>query len=149
MSIEVRSAKPQAKAREHYRHFVAITTRWSDNDIYGHINNAVYYTYFDAAVNSTLIERGLLDIHAGTAIGLVVETQCHYFAPLAFPQVLEAGLRVAHLGNSSVRYDIGIFPRGAELAAACGHLVHVLVDRSSRRPTAFNPAWRAALTNLT
>ena len=141
--------KPQPKPRDYYRQLTPITTRWNDNDVYGHINNAVYYTYFDAVVNSAMITRGLLDIHAGTSICLVVETQCHYFTPLAFPQPLDAGLRVAHLGTSSVRYELGIFAEGAPLAAACGQLVHVLVDRASRRPVPFNSVWRDALQTLT
>lgn len=126
--------RPQAKSREHYRVFRAIGTRWMDNDVYGHVNNVVYYSWFDTAVNAWLIEQGALDIHAGEVIGLVIETQCNYFAPLAFPQTIEAGLRVAHLGSSSVRYEVGLFAQGEPLAAACGHFVHVYVDRQTRRP---------------
>jgi acyl-CoA thioester hydrolase len=121
--------------REHYRRFIALATRWMDNDIYGHLNNVVYYSLFDSAVNRYLIEAGVLDIRAGGVIGLVVETHCNYFAPLAFPQPIEAGLRVARIGTSSVRYEIGIFAEGAPLSAASGHFVHVYVDRASRRPT--------------
>ncbi len=98
------ASRPQARPRSDYRVFRAIGTRWADNDIYGHVNNVVYYGWFDTAVNAHLIESGALDIHTGSVIGLVVETQCHYFEPLAFPQTVWAGLRVAHLGNSSVRY---------------------------------------------
>ena len=105
-----------------------------DNDIYGHVNNVVYYSWFDTAVNAWLIEQGALDIHEGPVIGLVIETQCNYFAPLAFPQTIEAGLRVAHLGSSSVRYEVGLFAQGEPLSAACGHFVHVYVDRETRRP---------------
>ncbi len=133
------SARPQPLPRAHYRAFRSIGTRWMDNDVYGHVNNVVYYSWFDTAVNAHLIEHGALDIHAGGVIGLVVETQCHYFASLAFPQTVEAGLRVAHVGRSSVRYEVGIFAAGAELCAARGHFVHVYVDRDSRRPVAALP----------
>ena len=128
------SAKPQPQGREAYRAFRSITTRWMDNDVYGHVNNVVYYSWFDTAVNATLIEQGVLDIHGGQTIGLVIETQCNYFAPLAFPQTIEAGIRVARLGNSSVRYEVGLFAQGQPLTAAHGHFVHVYVDRDTRRP---------------
>lgn len=131
--------RPQPLPRTHFRAFRPIGTRWMDNDIYGHVNNVVYYSWFDTAVNGHLIEQGALDIHAGDVIGLVVETQCHYFAPLAFPQPVEAGLRVAHIGRSSVRYEVGIFAVGADTCAARGHFVHVYVDRDSRRPVAALP----------
>lgn len=126
--------RPQALPRSAYRVFRPIGTRWSDNDIYGHVNNVVYYSWFDTAVNAHLIEQGALDIHGGEVIGLVIETQCNYFAPLAFPQTVWAGLRVAHLGSSSVRYEVGLFAEGEDLAAACGHFVHVYVNRETRRP---------------
>lgn len=126
--------RPQALPRSAYRVFRPIGTRWSDNDIYGHVNNVVYYSWFDTAVNAHLIEQGALDIHGGDVIGLVIETQCNYFAPLAFPQTVWAGLRVAHLGSSSVRYEVGLFADGEDLAAACGHFVHVYVNRATRRP---------------
>lgn len=132
--------RPQPLPRTHFRAFRPIGTRWMDNDIYGHVNNVVYYSWFDTAVNGHLIEQGALDIHGGDVIGLVVETQCHYFAPLAFPQPVEAGLRVAHIGRSSVRYEVGIFVAGAQTCAARGHFVHVYVDRDSRRPVAALPA---------
>ncbi len=132
--------RPQPLPRTHFRVFRPIGTRWMDNDIYGHVNNVVYYSWFDTAVNGHLIEQGALDIHGGDVIGLVVETQCHYFAPLAFPQPVEAGLRVAHIGRSSVRYEVGIFVAGAQTCAARGHFVHVYVDRDSRRPVAALPA---------
>lgn len=128
------SPRPQALPRSAYRVFRPIGTRWSDNDIYGHVNNVVYYSWFDTAVNAHLIEQGALDIHGGDVIGLVIETQCNYFAPLAFPQTVWAGLRVAHLGSSSVRYEVGLFADGEDLAAACGHFVHVYVNRETRRP---------------
>ena len=129
------STKPAPEPRERYRAFHEITTRWEDNDVYGHVNNVVYYSWFDTAVNAHLVEQGVLDIHRGDTIGLVIETQCNYFAPVAFPQVVEAGLRVARLGRSSVRYEVGIFAHGESLTVAKGHFVHVYVDRASRRPT--------------
>jgi acyl-CoA thioester hydrolase len=125
--------------RAHFRVFRPIVTRWMDNDVYGHVNNVVYYSWFDTAVNGYLIEQDALDIHAGEVIGLVVETQCQYFAPLAFPQAVEVGLRVAHIGRSSVRYELGIFAAGADPCAARGHFVHVYVDRAQRRPVASLP----------
>jgi acyl-CoA thioester hydrolase len=118
--------------------------------VYGHVNNVVYYSWFDTAVNGYLIESQALDIHAGAVIGLVVETQCHYFAPLAFPQTVEAGIRVAHRGRSSVRYEVGLFGAGQELCAARGHFVHVYVDRQTRRPAGELPAaLQAALHRIT
>ena len=143
------SAKPQAEGREAYKAFRPITTRWMDNDVYGHVNNVVYYSWFDTAVNATLIEQGVLDIHGGHTIGLVIETQCNYFAPLAFPQTIEAGLRVAHLGSSSVRYEVGLFAQGEPLTAAKGHFVHVYVDRQTRRPVALPAALKQFLETLT
>lgn len=141
--------RPSAHRRERYRHFLPIQTRWSDNDAYGHVNNVVYYSFFDTAVNAYLIEAGALDIHAGPVIGLVVETKCNYFAPLAFPQAVDAGLRVAHLGRSSVRYEIGLFGAGEPETAAAGHFVHVYVDRATRRPVStLPPALVAALEPL-
>jgi acyl-CoA thioester hydrolase len=128
------AARPQTRARSDYRVFRTIGTRWMDNDLYGHVNNVVYYSWFDTAVNGWLIEQGALDIHHGGVIGLVIETHCNYFAPLAFPQNVQAGLRVEHLGSSSVRYEVGLFAEGGEMAAACGHFVHVYVDRETRRP---------------
>jgi acyl-CoA thioester hydrolase len=104
--------KPHPETRDAYKAFRTITTRWMDNDAYGHVNNVVYYSWFDTVVNAHLIEQGVLDIHQGETIGLVIETQCNYFAPLAFPQIVEAGLRVAQLGSSSVRYEVGLFAPG-------------------------------------
>ena len=121
--------------RAHYRALREIGTRWSDNDIYGHINNIVYYGWFDTAVNAWLIEAGLLDIDRGDPIGLVVETGCRYFSPLTYPEPVEIGLAVEHLGRSSVRYRLGVFAKGAPEAAAEGHFVHVYVGRGDRRPT--------------
>jgi acyl-CoA thioester hydrolase len=142
------SRKPQAEPRSAYRAFHAITTRWMDNDAYGHVNNVVYYSWFDTAVNGHLIEQGALDIHSSPVIGLVVETQCNYFTPVAFPQAVEAGLRVAHLGQSSVRYEVGLFIRGEEHTAAKGHFVHVYVDRESRRPAVLPTKLRSVLEAL-
>jgi acyl-CoA thioester hydrolase len=128
------SARPAPESRQAYRVFRDITTRWMDNDIYGHINNVVYYAWFDAAVNAHLIEQGALDIHTGQTIGLVVETHCNYFSPLSFPQTVQAGIRVASIGSSSVRYEIGLFAQGEDECAAKGHFIHVYVDRQTRRP---------------
>ncbi len=127
-------------SRRSYRHFLAIPTRWMDNDAYGHINNVVYYSYFDTVVNRYLIEAGVLDVQRGAVIGLVVETHCNYFSPLSFPQTVDTGLRVARLGASSVRYEIGLFGGGEPMTAACGHFIHVYVDRETRRPVAELPA---------
>jgi acyl-CoA thioester hydrolase len=126
--------RPTPEPRSAYRAFQTITTRWMDNDVYGHVNNVVYYSWFDTAVNRHLIEQGALDIHSGSTIGLVVETQCHYFSPIAFPQRVTAGIRVAHVGKSSVRYEVGLFADDEPVCAAKGHFVHVYVDRESRRP---------------
>ena len=134
--------------REDYRHFLGIATRWMDNDVYGHVNNVVYYSWFDTVVNRYLIERGVLDIEKSPVIGLVVETQCQYFSPVSFPDTVHAGLRVAKLGSSSVRYEIGLFRNDEPLAAARGHFVHVYVDRASNRPTPLPGALRAALVPL-
>lgn len=141
----VRHAAP---ARCAYPQFFPLQTRWSDNDVYGHVNNVVYYSYFDTAVNGWLIDAGVLDIHAGGDIGLVVETQCHYYSPLAFPQRIEAGLRVGQTGRCSVRYEIALFAQGAGQAAAAGHFVHVYVDRATRRPVALPPALLQAIQLL-
>ncbi|HWS74415.1 MAG TPA: thioesterase family protein [Quisquiliibacterium sp.] len=138
----------QRLPREAYRHWLPITTRWMDNDVYGHVNNVVYYAYFDTVVNRWLIERGALDIHAGPVIGLVVSSACDYYGPLSFPQTVEAGLRVARLGNSSVRYQIGLFAEGAAAPSAQGEFVHVYVDRDSRRPVALPDPVRRALEPL-
>ena len=142
------STKPAPEPRDAYPVFRRITTRWMDNDAYGHVNNVVYYSWFDTAVNAHLIEQGVLDIERGTTIGLVIETQCNYFAPLAFPQTVDAGIRVARLGNSSVRYDVGLFAQGETLTAAKGHFIHVYVDRATRRPVHLPPALKSVLEKL-
>jgi acyl-CoA thioester hydrolase len=143
--------RPHAEPRSAYKAFRDIATRWSDNDLYGHVNNVVYYSWFDTAVNGLLIERGALDIHAGEVIGLVVETQCNYFAPLAFPDAVVAGIRVAHRGASSVRYEVALFPGNNEAAgcAAKGHFIHVYVDRQTRRPVPLPPKLVSILETLT
>lgn len=143
------SSRAQPAFRADYRAFRSIGTRWADNDVYGHANNVVYYSWFDTAVNAHLIEEGALDIHAGEVIGLVVETHCNYFSPLAFPQTVEAGIRVAEIGTSSVRYEIGLFAQGAERAAAQGHFIHVYVDRARRRPVSLPEKLKSVLENLT
>jgi acyl-CoA thioester hydrolase len=142
------SERPQAEGRKAYRHFTQIATRWMDNDVYGHVNNVVYYSLFDTAVNGYLIESGALDIHRGEVIGLVVETHCNYFAPIEFPKKVDAGIRVARIGGSSVRYEIGLFAEGEPMTAAKGHFVHVYVDRESRRPNALPAPFLRALQRL-
>lgn len=128
-----------------YAWFLPVTTRWMDNDVYGHVNNAHYYSLFDSAINRFLIERGGLDIHRGDVVGYVVSSSCDYFAPVAFPEALEVGLRVERLGNSSARYGLALFRAGDELARAAGAVVHVFVDRASSRPTPLPARIRAAL----
>jgi acyl-CoA thioester hydrolase len=134
--------------RADYKTFRTITTRWMDNDAYGHMNNVVHYSLFDTAVNGWLIEGGVLDIHKGEQIGLVVETGCRYFAEMAFPDVVHAGIRVAKLGNSSVRYEIGLFRNDEAETAAEGFFVHVYVDAKTRRPAPLNPALRTLLESI-
>ena len=135
----------ETRPRAAYRRWRDLPTRWADNDIYGHINNAAYYGFFDTLVNSFLIEEAGLDIHYGAIIGLVVETGCNYFAPLAYPDLIEGGLRVAKIGRSSVRYEIALFKPGEAEPAAQGHFVHVYVDRETRRPAPLPDAMRVAL----
>ena len=142
------SHRPAPLPREHFPLFRSIHTRWMDNDVYGHVNNVVHYSLFDTAVNGYLIEAGALDIHHGAVIGLVVQTQCHYFESIAFPQTVHAGIRVAHLGRSSVRYELGLFADETPLAAAVGQFVHVYVDRATRRPVPLPPTLLAALQPL-
>jgi acyl-CoA thioester hydrolase len=139
---------PNPEARTAYRFFRPISTRWMDNDVYGHVNNVVYYAYFDTVVNGYLIAEGGLDFTDGPVIGLCVESYCRYLAPVAFPDALEAGLRVAHVGRSSVRYEIGIFQNEAPSASAQGHFVHVYVDRVTRRPVELPPLLRRAVERV-
>lgn len=135
-------------SRAAYVHFCDIATRWMDNDMYGHVNNVVYYSWFDTAVNQYLIRRGVLDPLNSSVIGLVVETQCRYFSSVAFPDLVRVGVRVGKIGSSSVRYELGIFRNDEDLACAEGHFVHVYVDRASNRPTPLQPEFRAALESL-
>ena len=141
-------SRPERRGRDAYLHFTTITTRWSDNDAYGHVNNTIYYQWFDSAVNALLIGAGLLDIHHGDPIGLVVETGCTYFAPLGFPGDVEAGIAIDRLGGSSVTYRIGIFAAGSDEPAAQGHFTHVYVARQSRRPVQLPDDWREKLLQL-
>jgi acyl-CoA thioester hydrolase len=141
--------RPQPSLRSAFRTFRAITTRWADNDLYGHMNNVVHYSLFDTAVNAWLIENGLLDPHGGPFIGMVAETGCRYHAEMGFPDVVTAGLRVGRLGNSSVRYEIGLFRNDEEKASAEGYFVHVYVDRATRRPRPMEPKLRRALEGIT
>ncbi|AVX11567.1 acyl-CoA thioesterase [Stutzerimonas stutzeri] len=134
--------------RRDYKHFQSITTRWHDNDIYGHVNNVVYYGFFDTAVNNYLIQQGGLDIQDGDIVGFVVSSACDYFASIAYPDLIEVGLRVARLGNSSVQYELAIFREGEQEACAAGRFVHVFVERASNRPTAIPGRLRAALEAL-
>jgi acyl-CoA thioester hydrolase len=140
---------PEVETADLYRYFQPITTRWMDNDVYGHINNVTYYSYFDTIANHFLIHEGGLDIVTSPVIGLVVESRCTYRAPLAYPDTLRAGLRVDKLGNRSVTYGIGIFKEGEEQAAAHGYFVHVFVDRQSRKATPMPERLREALARIT
>ena len=145
MTVSVSTDTPQ---RHDYAHFLRMPTRWLDNDIYGHVNNVNYYSFFDTAVNRYLIDQGVLDIHHGQVIAFVVETQCRYLAPIAFPDNIDAGIRVGHLGSRSVRYEIGLFRNDDNSAAAYGHFVHVYVDRSTQRSIAIPDDTRHALQQL-
>jgi acyl-CoA thioester hydrolase len=141
-------AKRQPETRERFPHFLTITTRWMDNDVYRHVNNVHYYSFFDTAVNEYMMRSGVLDLDGSPVICLVVETGCQYFSPIAFPDAVHCGLRVAHLGTSSVRFEIGIFRNDDPHAAAQGHFVHVTCDRNSHRPAAMPADMRAALEKL-
>ncbi len=134
--------------RDDYRAFRVLGTRWADNDAYGHMNNVVHYALFDTAVNGWMIAGGFLDVRGGAEVGLVVETGCRYFAEMGFPDEVTAGLRVAHLGRSSVRWEVGLFRNAEEVASAEGFFVHVWVDRATRRPVPVPGALRAALEGL-
>jgi acyl-CoA thioester hydrolase len=142
------TTRPSPESRSAYRYLRPIPTRWMDNDVYGHVNNVTYYSYFDTVVNGYLIEQGALDIAASSVIGLMVETHCNYFAPIAFPDIVTAGLRVTHRGRSSVRYEIGIFRADDETASAQGHFVHVYVERASGKPVALPDALQRAVADL-
>ena len=142
------SGRSPAEPRSAFPHFLEITTRWNDNDPYRHVNNAVYYEYFDTVVNQFLIENGALDLERSDVIGLVVETQCRFFSQIAFPSKVHAGLRVSHLGTSSVRYEIGLFRDESESAAAQGHFVHVYIDRGTNRPVSLPPKLKELLSTI-
>ena len=136
------------ETRDRFVHFLAIPTRWMDNDLYGHVNNVVYYSYFDTVINQYLIAQGGLDIAQAPVIGIAAESLCRFRRELTFPQVVEAGLRVAHLGNSSVRYEIGLFTQDQEQAAATGYFVHVFVRRDTNKPVPIPSTIRQALERL-
>lgn len=142
------STKRQATSRARYRHLYTMETRWADNDAYGHVNNTVYYQFFDTAVNRRLVEAGALDIGNSDVIGLVVETQCTYFSPVSFPDLVTVGLKVLHLGNSSVRYEIAVFRNEQDEASAVGEFVHVYVDRKTNRPVPIPANVREVLVPL-
>lgn len=139
---------PAPHLRSEYQYLQPVSTRWHDNDIYGHVNNVTYYSYFDSAVNTYLIEQGGLDIHDGNVVGFVVSSSCDYFASIAFPDRIEIGLRVGKLGNSSVQYELAVFKDGVEEACAAGRFVHVFVDRASNRPVSIPEPLRGALARL-
>lgn len=141
-------SKPEIPTREDYRVFYPIITRWSDNDIYGHVNNVIYYSWFDSVANRYLIEQGGLDISDGQIVGYVVNSGCQYHAPVTYPEPIEAGLRVDRLGNSSVQYGIAIFREGEQRAAAHGHFVHVFVERAENRSVPIPENLRRALERL-
>ena len=136
------------EARAAYPRFRALPTRWKDNDVYGHVNNVVAYALFDTVVNGFLVEAGVLDIDGSPEIGLVVETGCRFFRPVSFPDTIHGGLRVAHLGRGSVRYEVGLFREEEDAAAAQGHFVHVYVQRDTRRAADVPAGTRAALEPL-
>ena len=142
------ATRPVAPHRREFRHFQTLTTRWRDNDAYGHVNNVVYYEWFDTVVNAYLIESGALDVATSPVIGFVVETGCTYFAPLAYPEPVDVGLAVERIGRSSVQYALGVFGRNAATAAAAGRFVHVYVDRSTEKSVALPGTLSAALTGL-
>ena len=140
-------SRPAPTTQADFTHFLAIPTRWMDNDVYGHVNNVVYYSYFDTVINQYLIEMGGLDPHDGTVVGMAVETGCRFHRSLAFPDIVQAGLRIGHLGRTSVRYEIGIFRNDEPEACADGHFVHVFVERATQRPVPIPEPIRAALSS--
>ena len=144
--------RPTPEPRHAYHLFRRTDTRWADNDAYGHVNNVVYYAWFDTAVNAYLIAAGALDIHNGETIGLVVETHCNYFLPVTFPQPVEIGIRIAHVGSTSVRYELGVFTANTAdefvVCAAKGHFIHVYVDKLTRRPAHLSPIFKSVLEKL-
>lgn len=142
------SDRPVPSLRSAYRVFRTITTRWADNDAYGHMNNVVHYALFDTAVNGWLIDNGLLDLRGGDRIGMVAETGCRYFSEAAYPDTISAGVRVARLGTSSVRYEVGLFRNDETMAFAEGFFIHVYVDRRTRRPQPMDATMRSALESI-
>jgi len=142
------SARPEPPGIEKFPYKHAITTRWRDNDVYGHVNNVVYYSWFDTAVNGYLVEKGVLDFENGSTVGLVVETQCNYHRPVAFPDKINAGVAVTKIGNSSVRYEVGIFRNDETVASANGHFIHVYVDSNTRKPVALPDNLRDVLESI-
>jgi acyl-CoA thioester hydrolase len=143
-----RNVTAETESRDNYKHFLAIPTRWMDNDIYGHVNNVVYYSYFDTVINGYLIDQGGFDIHGAPVIGVAVETMCKFKKSLVFPQIVDAGLRVGKLGNSSVRYEVGLFAGDDPEPAAAGHFVHVFVERATMRPVPIPGPLRACMERL-
>lgn len=139
---------PKQERREHYRHYLQIPTRWRDNDVYHHVNNVIYYEFFDTVINGYLMEMGGLDFSSGDSVGFAVETHCQFLKPIRFPEIVEAGLRVGKLGNSSVRYEIGIFKADEPDPAAVGYFVHVFVDRETNQPTRITGTLRQAMEAL-
>ena len=148
MGADTKTVKPDAPKRSNYAEFLSITTRWHDNDAYGHVNNVVYYGYFDTAVNQYLVQQSALDIQSSDVIGYVVNSQCDYLKAVAFPDAIEAGIRVNRLGNSSVQYGIAIFKAGEPECCAHGSFTHVFVNRETERPAAMPEALRSALERL-
>ena len=141
-------SRREPAGRSEFKVWRRMTTRWADNDAYGHVNNTVHYEWFDSAVNAWMVEQGMLDIASGDLIALVVDTHCSYSTPLAFPQSVEVGLAVAELGRSSIRYRIGVFAEDSDSAAAEGEFVHVVVDRSTLRPVEIPVSWREKLATI-
>ncbi len=141
-------SRVQPLGRASFKAWRSFATRWADNDVYGHVNNTVFYQWFDSAVNAWLVDQRLLDLADGGVIGLVVDTRCSYFAPLTFPRPVEVGIALDHLGTSSVRYRVGVFDVGHAKTAAHGAFTHVYVDRQTRRPVTLPAAWREALESL-
>ena len=141
-------SRPEPETCSRYAHFLTISTRWMDNDVYRHVNNSVYYSFFDTTVNEYMLRSAVLDLEASATVSLVVETGCTYFSPISFPDLVHCGLRVAHLGSSSVRYEIGIFRNDEPQASAQGYFVHVCCERATHAPVAMPPKLRAALEQL-
>lgn len=139
---------PEPEVRSAYGYFLQLQSRWMDNDLYGHVNNVTYYSYFDTVVNYFLIEKGGLDIHNAPVIGVVVESQCNYTRPIAYPDMINCGLRIGKLGNSSVRYEVGIFRNDEDAASASGHFVHVFVDRATNKPVSIPDPIKAAFQTI-